>query len=137
MYERLTESVTWYIIFDECHIGRWWSKLLHPKFGHVHLWRQAGEQSILVNPLSHAMCVRHCDQTIDAAIQNEIASGCTAVLGFTVHYGSFYRPKPLEFLTCISIAKRILCINKSTTPKQLYHELIKAGAQVIKPFTIP
>ena len=135
-YERLTDSITWYVVFDRCHVGRWWSRFLHPKFGHVHLWREAQDKSILVNPLSHAMCIRHCDQTIEQAIENEILHGCTAILQHTVHYGSFYRPKPLELFTCITVAKRLLCINKSTTPKQLYHEMIKAGATVIKPFTI-
>lgn len=136
MYERLTDSITWYVVFDRCHTAPWWSKLLHPKFGHVYLWRDAQNGSILINPLSHALCVRHCDQSIEAAIENEIAHGCTAVLQITVHYGSFYRPKRPELLTCVTLAKRILCIKHGVTPKGLYHELIMAGATVIKPFAI-
>jgi hypothetical protein len=137
MYERLTDSITWYVVFDQCHVGRWWSKLLHPKFGHCYLWRQAADGSILINPLSHALCVRHCDQSIEDAIANEIAHNCTAVLCHTVHYGAHYKPRGIEIISCVTIAKRLLCIKKSTTPKQLYFEMLRAGAQVIKPFTIP
>jgi hypothetical protein len=136
MYERLVDVVTYYVVFDRCHVGRWWSKLLHPQFGHCYLWRQAGDGSILINPLSHALCVRHCDQSIEQAIENELLHDCTAIVAHTVHYGAFYKPKGLEILSCVSIAKRLLCLNNGRTPKQLYHETIKAGGNVIKPFTI-
>lgn len=134
--ERYTDSITWYVVFDKCYARRWWSYFLHKDFGHVHLWRQAQNQSIMINLLSHAMCVRHCDQTIEQAIENELAHGCTAILSHTVHYSAFYKPRPLEPITCVSVAKRLLCISKPITPKQLYHEMIEAGATIIKPFTI-
>lgn len=136
MMERYTDSHTYYIIFDRCFGRHWWSHFLHPKFQHVHLVRESGDKTLMINSFAHVMAVREYPCSIESFIEQELAQNPTAILQYTVHYGSHYQPAPLELLTCVSVTKRLLGIRKSKTPKGLYHELIKAGAFVIKGYTI-
>lgn len=110
---------------------------MHPKFRHVHLLRDNRDHCLLVNCFQHTMAVREYPNTLEDIVAQELAQEPTAIVQLTVHYGAFYKPLPLELLTCVSIAKRLLCISTRVfTPKQLYHELVKAGATVIKPYTV-
>lgn len=135
--ERFTDSQTWFCIFDRNYGGlKWWHLFLHPKFRHVYMVRDNRDFALVVNSLAHVMAVREYPNTLEDYMQQELAQNPTAVLQLTVHYGSHYRPAPLELLTCVSVAKRLLGIRRGKTPKQLYHELIKAGALVIKPYCV-
>lgn len=138
MYERFNDSITWYVCFDT-HLGEPFisQRLLNKKFRHVYLWRQAGEQSILVNPLAQSLCIRHVDQPIEKAIENELLHGVTAILQYTVHYASHYKPRLIRPMYCVSIVSQILCIDGAITPYGLYKGLNKAGCSVIKAYTIP
>jgi hypothetical protein len=134
---RLTDSITWYIVFDKCRGRHWTSRFLHKDFQHVLLWRAAGEGSILVNPLSHACFIGHCEESVEDQLKNEALHGATAILSMTVHYGSHYKLYRPSLFTCVTIAKRILCLKSwRFTPRQLYTECIKAGAEIIKPWCI-
>lgn len=83
------------------------------------------------------MAIREYPNTLEDIIAQELAQNPTAILMMTVHYGSHYKLMPLELLTCVSVAKRVLGIrSRLITPKGLYHELIKAGAVIIKPYCI-
>lgn len=136
--ERFTDSQTWLIIFDQCHgTRRWWHWFLHPKFMHVHLVRDCFDGCITIAPLIHVFAVKEYENSLLDMIQQESARNPTAILQFTTHYGSHYKPAFIEPLTCVSVAKRILGIrSRLFTPKQLYHELIRAGALVIKPYSV-
>lgn len=136
--ERYTDSQTWVIVFDRSYGARkWWHCFLHPQFQHVHLLRDNRDYCLMINSFQHVMAVREYPNTLEDIMQQEIAQNVTAILQLTVHYGSHYKPAPLELLTCVSMAKRLLGIrSRLITPKALYHELIKAGAFVIKPYCI-
>lgn len=136
--ERFTDNQTWIVVFDKCHgDGRWWHKLLHPKFQHVHLMRDIQEGSLIISPLIHIIAIKELTNSLLDLTNQESARDVTAILQFTVHYGAQYKPAFIEPLTCVSIAKRVLGIrSRLFTPKQLYHELIRAGALVIKPYSI-
>jgi hypothetical protein len=134
LMERYTDNQTWYIIFDKSYTKRrWW---LHKDFQHVHLVRDNRDFALMVNSFAHVMAVREYPNSLEDFIAQELSFNPTAILQLTVHYGSHYRPAPIELLTCVSVAKRLLGIRHGKTPKQLYHELIKAGALVIKGYTI-
>ena len=91
----------------------------------------------MVNSFAHVMAIREYPNTLDDILQQELLQNPTAILQMVVHYGSHYRPGFIEPLTCVSVAKRILGIRRRLlTPKQLYHELIRAGALVIKPYSV-
>lgn len=135
--ERYTDSQTWFAIFDKCHGKYWWKYLLHPQFQHVHLVRDNRDYALMVNGFAHAMAVREYPNTLEDFLKQEIEQNPTAILQLTVHYHSHYRPFPIEIHSCVSIAKRLLCIRKRIyTPKALYHEMIKAGAVIIKPYVV-
>ena len=135
--ERYADSQTWIAVFDRGYTGRkWWHCLLHPKFQHVHLLRDNRDYCLMVNSFLHVMAIREYPNTLEDILQQELAQNPTAVLQLTVHYSSHYRPAPFELLTCVSVCKRLLGIRYGRTPKQLYHEMIRAGAIVIKPFAI-
>ena len=136
--ERYTDSQTWYAIFDRSHGGRtWWKLFLHPAFQHVHLVRDNRDYSLAVNSFRHVMAVREYPNTIEDFLQQELAQNPTAILQMTVHYGSYYKECPIDILSCVSVAKRLLGIHsRLLTPKQLYHEMIRAGATVIKPYCV-
>lgn len=138
MYERFNDSITWYVCFDT-HLGEPFmvQRLLNRKFRHVYLWRQAGEGSILINPLAQATCIRHCDIPIEKAIENELVNGVSAIVQHTVHYASHYKPRLPMPQYCVTQASKILCVGGAITPYGLYKKLIQAGCSVIKPFTIP
>lgn len=134
--ERFTDSQTWLVVFDRCYglKRRWW---LHPAFQHVHLLRDNRDQCLMVNSFAHVMAIREYPNTLEDILQQELLQNPTAILQYTIHYGSHYRPGFIEPLTCVSVAKRILGIRRRLlTPKQLYHELIRAGALVIKPYQV-
>lgn len=110
---------------------------MHRDFQHVHLVRGSNGKALMINPFVHVMAIREYDNTIESFLLQEAEQNPTAILQLTVHYGSHYKPAPMELLTCVSVAKRILGIrNRLITPKALYHELIKAGAIIIKPYCI-
>lgn len=135
--ERYTDSQTWFVIFDKCYglKRRWW---LHRDFQHVHLLRDNRDFCLMVNSFAHVMAIKEYPNTLDDIIQQELAQNPTAILQYTVHYHSHYRHGFIEPLTCVSVAKRILGIRRRLlTPKSLYFELIRAGAMIIKPYTIP
>lgn len=134
MLEKYSDSMTWYVIFSPSYTKRrWW---LHPKFQHVHVVRDNDDRALMVNSFAHVMAVREYPCSIESFITQEAEQGCTAILQHTVHYGSHYRPAPIELLTCVSVTRRILGISRGKTPKALYRELLKAGALVIKGYTI-
>lgn len=135
--ERFTDSQTWLVVFDRAHGGmKWWHFLLHPSFRHIALWRDINGTAVCVNSLSHVMAIKEYPNSICDIVQQELKQNPTAILQYTVHYGSHYLAMPLEPLTCVSVAKRILGIRGPVTPKGLYHELIKAGAIALKPYCI-
>ena len=141
--ERLTNTQIYYVVFDKCHGKEWWDWFLHPRFQHVRMYTASGgghnhSGHIAINPLAHTLSIADNAISVTDMISHEIEQGCTAVLQFTVHYGACYKYAHVEPLTCVSLAKRVLCIRRRwlLTPKALYHELIKAGAVVIKPYTI-
>jgi len=137
MLERYTESQTWYIVFDRCYGKAWWKWFLHPKFQHVHVARENRGNTLVVSSMAHVIAVREYANSIEDYMAQELAQNPTAVLMMTVHYGSFYKHAPIEPLTCVSVVKRLLGIDtRCLTPKKLYHECIKAGATVIKPYCI-
>lgn len=136
--QRFRDSQTWFIIFSRSLNPRWYSRLLHKDFQHVHLWRATGEGSLAVNQLSHCLAIRHVPDSIESIIEQELAYKPTAVLVHTVHYSSHYKLLHPEIHTCISTVKRILCMRGMFfTPKGLYKELLKAGAEAIKAWTVP
>ena len=135
--ERFVESQTWVVVFDRSHSKHWSRFLLHPKFQHVHLLRDNRDFCLMVNSFAHVMCVREYPNTLEDILQQEAAQAPTAILQMTVHYGSHYRAAPIEILTCVSVAKRLLGIRtRCITPKGLYKEMIKAGATVIIPYCV-
>lgn len=121
MFERFTDSLTWYVCFDDTE--QWHGRLLKPKFGHVRLFLETGGKYIMFDQMWHCFAFRVYDDL----------PACTHVLLKVVHYGEHYKRMPLEPLTCVTFAKRVLCIRNRwiQTPYQLYKELIKAGAFVI------
>ncbi len=135
--ERYTDSQTWVIVFDRCYGRHWWKFLLHPAFQHVHLVKDNRDYALMVNSFQHVMAIKEYPNTLESFLTQEIEQNPTAILQYTVHYGAYYKPNYLEPLTCVSVAKRLLGIrSRLLTPKALYHELIKAGALVIKPYTV-
>lgn len=135
--ERYTESQTWVIVFDRCYGNHWWKFLLHPAFQHVHLVKDNRDYALMVNSFQHVMAIKEYPNTLESFLTQEIQQNPTAILQYTVHYGAHYKPGYIEPLTCVSVAKRLLGIrSRLLTPKALYHELIKAGAIIIKPYTI-
>lgn len=135
--ERYIDTQTWYVVFDKCHGRHWWARLLHRDFQHVHLLRDNRGQCLFVSAFAHCMAVREYPNSLNDIIQQEIAQGCTAILQYTVHYQSHYKPFPVEPFTCVSLAKRLLGIRtRALTPKSLYHELNRAGAIAIKPYVV-
>ena len=136
--ERLTDSQTWIVVFDKAFGGiKWWHFFLHPRFRHVFLVKDNRGYCLMVNSMSQALCIKEYPNSLCDFIQQELAQNPTAILQYTVHYHSHYRPSPIEPITCVSVAKRILGIRtRLFTPKRLYHELIRAGAVVIKPYSI-
>lgn len=133
--ERYTDSQTWLIVFDRSLGNNWWSRVLHPLFGHVHLLRESRGHTLMVNSMAHIMAVREYPNSLPDIIAQEMAQNPTAILQYTVHYGAHYKPAPIELLTCVSVVKRILGIRtRCFTPKGLYHEMIKAGALILKPY---
>lgn len=137
--ERYADSQTWYAVFDRSYGGfKWWHCFLHPKFRHVHLFRENRGNTLVVNSFHHVMAVREYPNSLMDYMQQELAQNPTAILQLTVHYGSHYKSSPIEPITCVSVAKRLLGIRSRwvMTPKQLYHEMIKAGAVVLKAYCI-
>lgn len=133
--ERFTESQTWFVVFDGSTERRWWNLFLAKDWRHVLLWRQAEEGVICINPLSHVMAVRWMPGKVEHYIQQEIEQQCTAVLSLTVHYSMVYDKQLLDWVSCVSIAKRILGIRKRVvTPYGLYKAMLKAGANRIYRF---
>jgi hypothetical protein len=89
----------------------------------------------MVSSMAHVIAIREYPNSVFDIVQQEVAQDCTAVLQYTVHYGAHYKHAPLDILQCVSVTKRILGITtRCITPKSLYHELIRAGAIVIKPY---
>lgn len=135
--ERFMESQTWIVVFDKCHGRDWWTRFLHPKFQHVHMLRDNRDYCLMVNCFSHVLAVREYPNTLEDIVKQETLQNPTAILQYTVHYSSHYKKGYIEPLTCVSLAKRLLGIrSRLITPKALYHELIKAGAIVIKPYYV-
>jgi hypothetical protein len=136
--ERFTDNQTWYVVFDRNYGGlKWWHCFMNPKFRHVHLLKENRGHCLMVNSFAHVMAVREYPNSIVDIIQQELAQNPTAILQYTVHYGSHYKQSYIEPLTCVSVVKRILGIrSRLLTPKALYHELIRAGATVIKPYCV-
>ncbi len=135
--ERFTETQIWYIVFDVVHgVKPWWLPFVHERFQHVLLCKEALEGSVVVNPMSHVLSVRHYPNSIVNIVGQEIDAKPTAVLQYAVHYGAHYKPAPLEIITCVTTAKRILGIRNRwiVTPYQLYKELLRAGAIALKPY---
>ena len=134
--QRFTDSQTWYVVFDRSTIKRWWNIFLNEEWRHITLWRDMGDGSLRVDPLAHALAIQHFDMPIDEVIADELRQGCTAILCMTVHYGMLYRKQTPDPFTCVSVAKRLLGINKILfTPHGLYNEMLRAGATAIKAFT--
>lgn len=138
MLERYTDSQTWYVIFDRSTGTRkWWSWFLHRDFQHVHVVRECGDSTLMINSFLHCMAAKEYPCDIFNFMQQELAQDPTAVLMITVHYGAHYKPMPLDLLTCVSVVKRLLCIrSRAITPMQLYRELLRAGATVVKPHCV-
>ena len=136
--ERYTDSQAWYVIFDRTRRGnKWWEWFLHRDFQHVHAVRELGDSTLMVNSFLHCMAIRQYPCSIFNFIQQELAQDPTAVLMYTVHYGAHYKPMPFDMISCVSVIKRLLCVrSRLITPKQLYHELVRAGATVIKPYCV-
>lgn len=136
--EKFSESQTWYVVFNKTRgAHRWWKIFLHKDFGHVYAIRESNGGSLLYNYLQHATAISNYDEPVESIIAREIDGGVTAVLALTVHYSSHYLPTPIEILTCVNATKRLLGIRKRIyTPKGLYHEMIKAGAHILKPYCI-
>ena len=136
--ERFTDSQTYYVVFDQAlGIRKWWHILLHPKFRHVFLMRDNSEGSLVINSMAHVIAIKQYPNSITNLVQQELAQFPTAILQYTVHYGSHYKENYIELLTCVSVVKRILGIRSHLiTPKSLYHELLKAGAIAIKPYVV-
>ena len=136
--ERLTDPQTWYVVLDRSHEGRgWWKPFLHKQFQHVILYCDMGGFIIQYNPLSHATAIMKHEISMEALLLHEVQRGVTAILSYTVYYGAIYKRAYIEPYTCVSAAKRLLGIrSRLFTPKALYHELIRAGALVIKPYCI-
>ena len=136
--ERYTDSQTWYCVFDKAYgLKKWWQRFLHKDFQHVHLIRDNRDYCLMVNSMQHVMAVREYPNTLEDILAQEIEQSPSAILMMTVHYGSHYKHMPLEPLTCVTVAKRLLGINARAvqTPRSLYCEMLKAGATVIKGFT--
>jgi hypothetical protein len=138
MLERFTETQNWVVVFDRSYGRAWWKVFLHPRFQHVHCLRETADgRTLMVSSMAHVMCVREYPNSLFDIVQQELGQNPTAILQYLVHYGSSYKHAPIDFLTCVSVVKRLLGITTGVnTPKQLYHELIRAGATVIKPFTV-
>jgi len=135
--QRYTDSQTWYVVFTPCLGNHWWKYLLHPKFQHVHMIRENRGDCLMVNSFAHCMAVREYPNSVFDIIQQELTQSPTAILQFTVHYGSHYRPFPMEIHSCVTVCKRLLGLrNRILTPKSLYHEMILAGAMVVKPYCV-
>lgn len=135
--ERYTDTQTWYAVFDKCHGRHWWAHLLHKDFQHVHLLKDSRDNCLMINSFAHCMAIKEYPNTLVDIVQQEIAQNCTAILQMTVHYSSHYKHFPLEPLTCVSVAKRILGIrSRLVTPKALYHEMLRAGAIIVKPYCL-
>lgn len=136
--ERYLDSQTWIVVFDRSYASlKWWHRLLHPQFQHCHLLRDNRDYCLLVNCFQHSFAIREYPNTLEDIVSQELEQNPTAILQMTVHYGSYYKQLPFELLTCVSVAKRLLGISTRVfTPKGLYHEMIRAGAIIIKPYTI-
>ncbi len=135
--ERFTDSQTWLVVFDKGFTKHWTRFFLHPQFQHVHLLKDNRGFCMMVNSFAHVMGIREYPNTLEDIVQQELEQNPTAILQLTVHYASHYKPAPVEILTCVSVAKRLLGIRtRCITPKALYHELIKAGALVLKPYCV-
>ena len=133
--ERYTDSQTYYVVFDRAHSKHWISLFLHPRFQHVHLLRDNRDFCLLINSFAHCMAIREYPNTLEDILFQEAEPRPTPILQMTVHYGSIYKPAPIELLTCVSVAKRLLGIRtRCLTPRGLYKEMIKAGATVIIPY---
>lgn len=135
--ERFKDIQTYYVIFDKALGGvKWWHYFLNKDFRHIFLMRSLDSgNTLVINPMIHVISLKEYPNTITNMVSQESAQNATAILQYTVHYSSYYKPAPLELLTCVSVAKRVLGLqNRILTPKRLYHELIKAGAIVLKPF---
>jgi hypothetical protein len=133
--ERFTDSQTWFAVFDGSTERRWWNLFLHERWRHVLLWRQLDDGVLCINPLSHVLAVRHYTGAVEHYIGQEIEQKCSAVLSLTVHYSMVYERQLLDWVSCVSIAKRILGIRKRViTPKGLHKAMLKAGAQEIYHF---
>lgn len=125
--ERFTDSRTWYVCFTPSHTKRWWNLFLNTQFQHVMLLTEVEGGVLCVNPLVHCMAIK----IYPGEVKNYISG---IVLSRTVHYGMLYDKMPLMPMTCTTVASRVLGIKKRIlTPKKLYDELIKAGANVIIP----
>lgn len=136
--ERLTEPQTWFVVFDRSYGGLgWWKPFISKKFQHIILFRDMGGYVLQYNTLSHMTGILIHPFSIDDVLASEIERGVTAILSHTVYYGALYKRCYIEPHTCVSGAKRLLGIrSRLITPKALYHELIKAGAHVIKPYCV-
>lgn len=134
-YERFTESQTWYVVFNPSHGRFWWSNLVNSKFQHVSMWREVEGGCIHINPLSHTIMVQFYAGSLEWFIKQELEQHCTALLSQTVHYGMLYQPSPVEIMSCVSVAKRLLGIRKRIyTPYGIYKEMLKMGAKIIQPY---
>lgn len=136
--QRFEESQTWLVVFDRSYgAPEWWKFLLHRDFKHVRMYQVLDDGYIAADSLRHVMCVRSISKNDTDVIATEARS--TAILCATVHYSGIYKKAPIEIMTCITVAKRILGIHGRWiwTPRGLYRELLKSGAKVVKPWTIP
>lgn len=119
---RFSGSQTWIVAFS-ADAPKWWQRFLRDGFKHVRLFKQEGGIYYMFDPLYHAFVFTD---------YSELPSNHTYLVK-VVHYSEHYKPMPIEPLTCVSFAKRVLCIRDRwiITPYQLYKELLKAGAFVI------
>lgn len=132
--ERFKESQIWYVAFLPRRLKfNWWHIFSHKHFGHVSLYRAAGNGVLNVDCLQHIAAARHFEMDIESAVE-QLLPGATAVMQVTVHYEAHYRSMAVEPLTCVTFAKRFLCIRNAwvQSPRALYRELLKAGAVVVK-----
>lgn len=126
--ERFSDSQTWYVCFHPSTSRRWFNLFLNPAFKHILLVREVDGGVLVVNPLEHLLSAK-----IYPAKLSDCLDG--VVLSRTVHYGMIYKPSPLMPISCVTVACRVLGIQKRIlTPYGLYKELLNAGANIVNPY---
>lgn len=125
--ERFTSSQTWYVCFMPSTTRTWYNFFLHPQFRHILLLRETDGGVLVANSMAHCFAI----DTYPGEIKDYITG---IVLSRTVHYGMIYEPMPILPTSCVTFACRLLGIRKRIfTPRGLYKELIKCGANIIIP----